>query len=159
MHRPGAYIPLDTHRAMGSVGAPGGIQGTRSSRTPYAAQPLFGRGNGPRHGRLPGLRPAPHVPSARKKTLFGGPTRVIFRLEGQSVLPSSFDVEAQHIAGSPRWTDWRAATQNQMEWNANAPRSFPERHGGHSIDALFAFGRITGFFPCKAIFKIVGAGF
>lgn len=26
MHRPGAYIPLDTHRAMGSVGAPGGIQ-------------------------------------------------------------------------------------------------------------------------------------
>ncbi len=57
---------------MGSVGAPGGIQGTRTTRAPYASQPLFGRGNVPRPWPHPGQRVAPLLSSTQKKPWAAG---------------------------------------------------------------------------------------
>ena len=74
---------------MGSVGAPGGIPGTRTSRTPYAAQPLFGRGNVPRPWPHPGQRVAPHLSSAQKKPWAAGRPGLSFAWKASSrCLPS-----------------------------------------------------------------------
>ena len=94
---------------MGSVGAPDGIQGTRTIRAPYASQPLFGRGNVPRPWHHPGQRVVPPLSSTQKKALGGRPTRAFSHLEGQCALASRSVVEAQRIAGSPLCTD-RPAT-------------------------------------------------
>ncbi len=65
-----------------------GFNGTRTSRTPYAAQPLSGRGNDPRPWALPWPPGGTSCFVSAKKTLSGGPTRALFRLEGQFALPS-----------------------------------------------------------------------
>ena len=129
---------------MGSVGAPGGIQGTRTTRAPYASQPLFGRGNVPRPWPHPGQRVAPLLSSTQKKTLGGRPTRAFSCLEGQFALASRSVVEAQRIAGSPLWTDRPAHPQNQRESNANALRPLSQTHWRRSINAVFALVRFTG---------------
>ena len=156
MHRPGAYKPLDTHRAMGSVGAPGGIQGTRTSRTPYAAQPLCGRGNDPRPLRHPGQWAASQFSIAPKKTLTGGPTRAL--LPGRPV-----NVAFQVRCGSS--THCRLAVlDGAMSELAKPSRLRRHRHAAVAGTVRRAFDqRFVRFrpyhrvFPWNANFKFVGA--